>query len=416
MGAVRVIVIGGGAIGLGAGYKLQRRGAEVAVLERDRIGAGASLGNTGWVTPALGSIPIPGPGVIPQALRWMLHADSPFLIRPRPDPAFARWLWAFRAACARPRADAAMAALAAHNAGVLEALDRWRAQHVEFELHREGLIHAALSEAVATAEYDAYRRLRTHGFDVEVELLDGDQLRRREPALSPRVVAGLVSPGEWHVRPETLTAGLRAALERGGAEVREGFPVARLERRDGRWRAIGAAGEIEADRVVLAAGAWTGALARAVGWRLPLEPAKGYSVTAAGEGERPRHAVSMLEARVACSPFDGAVRLAGTLELRGHDLTLNRTRLGAVARAADSYLRWRPVDPELEWAGLRPLLPDCLPAIGAVPGRDGLFVSTGHGMSGITQAAASACALAPVVLGEPPPAELAALSPARFRR
>jgi D-amino-acid dehydrogenase len=411
---VKVAVIGGGVVGLGTAYELARAGAEVTLVERDRLGAGASSGNTGWVTPALCAVPVPGPGVVGQALKWMLRPDSPFLLRPRLDPGFAAWLWRFRSACAPARFSAGLQALVAHNRGAVGALLDWQAQGVEFESYREGTIFAALTEAALRNEHELYARLQAEGFPVEVELLSGDEAREREPALSDRVVAGLFSHGEWHVRPESLTAGLADAVRRCGCEVREGVTVTRLEREREGWRLATTSGEIDAERVVVTASVWSSDLLRPLGYRLPLEAAKGYSITATGEGTRPSHAVYLLEAKVACSPFADGVRLAGTLELAGRDLALNRTRVRAIERAAETYLRWRPVGPDLEWAGLRPLAPDGLPVIGAVPGCQGLFVSTGHGMAGITLAAVSAQLLSPLVLNGIEPRELAGLSPARF--
>jgi D-amino-acid dehydrogenase len=133
--------------------------------------------------------------------------------------------------------------------------------------------------------------------------------------------------------------------------------------------------------------------------RIRQEAAKGYSVTAEGEGTKPRLPLYFGEAKVGCSPFDGGVRLAGTLELAGIDLSVDRRRLDAVARSASTYLRdWRPVRPQLEWAGLRPLPADSLPLIGRAPGHPGLFVATGHGLLGVTLAPATGAALVPLVL------------------
>lgn len=411
---MRVTVVGGGAIGLGVAYELARSGAEVTVVERDRVGSGASLGNAGWIAPALCAVPLPAPGVVKQALKWMVRSDSPFLLRPRLDPAFATWLLQFAAASRPKRFARGLRALVAHNRGAVEALLAWQEQGVQFEAHREGMIFAALGEQAIHEEHALYVRLQAEGFPVDVELLDGNALREREPGLSDRVVGGIVSPSEWHVRPESLTAGLAEAVGRQGGIVLEEAAVSSLVPSGRGWRTETSAGAVESDRVVVATGIWAPSVLRSVGYRLPLEGAKGYSVTAVGEGLRPRHAVYLLEAKIGCSPFDGAVRLAGTLELAGLDLSLNRGRLEGLKRASSEYLRWRPTDPDLEWTGLRPFAPDGLPVIGGVPARPGLFVSTGHGMSGITLAAVSARLLAPYVLGGPEPAELVPLTPARF--
>jgi D-amino-acid dehydrogenase len=160
-------------------------------------------------------------------------------------------------------------------------------------------------------------------------------------------------------------------------------------------------GEFAAEQVVVANGVWSAGLLAGLGVHIPLEAAKGYSVTAVGSGTRPRHALYLTEARVGCSPFKEAVRLAGTLELAGIDLSLNERRVAAIVRAASAYLRdWRPEDLELEWAGLRPLTPKGLPLIGAVPGFSNLYLATGHAMLGVTLAPATGEALAPLVLDD----------------
>src|SRR4051812_15913317 len=105
---MRVGVVGGGVVGLGVAYELARAGAEVVVFERNRTGAAASLGNAGWITPALCAAPVPAPGVMGQAVRWMVHPSSPFLLRPRLDFGFLSWLWQFRKACSRAAFDAGM--------------------------------------------------------------------------------------------------------------------------------------------------------------------------------------------------------------------------------------------------------------------------------------------------------------------
>src|SRR4029078_13001249 len=92
--------------------------------------------------------------------------------------------------------------------------------------------------------------------------------------------------------------------------------------------------EVAADKVLVAAGAWTGRVLAPLGVKIRQEAAKGYSVTASGEGTRPRHALYLGAAKVGCSPFAGGVRLAGTLELAGIDLTLDRRRLAAVSNSA----------------------------------------------------------------------------------
>ena len=409
---MRIAVVGGGVIGLCAAHALAQAGAEVVVVERDRCGQAASLGNAGWVTPAL-SAPLPAPKVMGQSLRWMLTPDSPLLIRPRLSPSFLAWCWRFWRSSSPGRSRAGLETILALNRRTLELFDELRANGVEFEMHSTGLVFVGLTEDVLSDELRALTELGEAGYAGEIESLDRKALDLFEPALSDAVAGGFHAKAERYVRPETLTGGLTDRLAHMGVRLLEDSEVRGLSRR-GRWRVRTPHEELVVDGVVIAAGAWTARLLAPLGVHLPLEAAKGYSVTAVGRGTRPRHALYMLEAKVGCSPFQGAVRLAGTLELAGIDLSLNRRRIEAVVRAASTYLRdWQPEGVELEWAGLRPLMPDGLPVIGAVPGHDGLYVATGHGMLGVTLAPATAAALAPLILEG---RLLPVLEPLRFDR
>jgi len=117
------------------------------------------------------------------------------------------------------------------------------------------------------------------------------------------------------------------------------------------------------------------------------------------------------------TPFSGRLRLAGTMEFAGLDEAVNDVRVGAILRGPQAYLRdWEPpAGPLRPQAGMRPMTPDGLPAIGPFPGLGNTFVSTGHGMLGVTLAAGSALALTDLVLNGNRRPELAPFDPARFR-
>src|SRR5581483_6588899 len=134
---------------------------------------------------------------------------------------------------------------------------------------------------------------------------------------------------------------------------------------------------IEADRVVIAAGIRTRHLAAKIGIRLPLESAKGYSLTTATAGPPASHLIYFAETKTAYTPFDGGVRLAGLLELGATDTRVSAAAIRTLTRSARRFLAdWRPEGASAAWAGLRPLTPDGLPLIGPIPGRPGAFVAT----------------------------------------
>ena len=410
-------MVGGGVIGLATALALQRAGAQVVLVERDGCGEGASAGNTGWVTPAF-SAPLAAPGTIRRALRWMLDPSSPFLVRPRFDPAFLRWAWRFARSTTPTTYRAGIEALARLGERVFDDFDRLHDSGVEFEMRSPGLFFLAFDPR-ALAEYaHTLEALVGLGYpSTGVEELDGDAARTREPAIGAEIEAALFASLERYVRPESLCAGLLRAVRDAGVEVREHEEVVDLRPSGTRWLTVTPAEEIAADRVVVAAGAWSGRALRHIGESVPLEAAKGYSVTTRVEGPIAAHTLYFTEVKIAYTPFDGEVRLAGTLELAGLDTSLRRSRVELLRRSAARYLRdWRTDGQGQEWAGLRPVAADGLPVIGAVPNRPGVFLATGHGTLGITLAATTAVTLAPVVLGESDGRELAAFSPARFRR
>lgn len=403
---VRVAVVGGGVIGLSCAYSLARGGADVVVLERGRCGEGCSFANTGWICPSL-SAPLAAPKVMSRALLGMLRPNSPLLIQPRLSRTFLRWSWDFWRACAPARYRAATEATVEFLKPTFRLFDSLRAEGIDFELHRTGMVVAAVSEDGIREYANAIEDARRAGYEGPVVVLDADEVRRREPSLSDRVVGGIHVEAERYVRPEELTGGLARYLRAKGVAVMEGTDVRGVARRGRGWTLRTGEADVEADRVVLATGAWAPHLLAPLGIRISFEAAKGYSVTAIGEGTPPRHALYLAEAKVGGSPFGERVRFAGSFDLTGVDSSLRRRRIGAIMRAALPYLRdWRPKTTELQWAGLRPYPADNLPIVGPVPGHEGLYVATGHGRMGITMAPATGEAVRSLVLDERIPPEI----------
>lgn len=411
---VDVAVVGGGVVGLCSALDLARRGAEVAVLERSTCGAGASLRNGGWITTAL-STPLPEPGAAVHALMAMVQPRSPFMLRPRLDPALAAWIWRFWRSSSSRQWRRGLGHLVALNARTAQLFDELRDQGVEFEMHDTGLILVARTGKGLDHIRSLFAALAEVGHKGVTEECDSDELHAREPALAADVVGGIHALGERHVRPESLVSGLKEAATKAGVRILEQSEVTRLARSNGRWALSNGDAEHLSRRVVIAAGSWSRGLLHQLRINLRLEGAKGYSITAKGTGRAPAHSLYLTEAKVGFTPFHDASRLSGTLELGSLDSKLRRRRLDAIVASSSVYLDdWSPSSPTVEWAGVRPLAPDGLPLIGALPGQEGLFVATGHGMFGVTLAPGTASALTPLVLEDRMVPELEPFRPDRF--
>jgi D-amino-acid dehydrogenase len=379
--AMKIAVVGGGVIGLACAWELTRGGAEVVVYESETVGAGCSFGNAGWICPSIAA-PLPEPGMVREGVLQLLHRQAAFVLRPRLDPTFARWLWTFARSCRPGPFERGVRALQTLLDPTLELYDAYREAGVEFEMHETGLVLAGLTDEGLTP-YRHLRRMEEVGAEIE-------------PALDSSAVAGVLHGTiDRYVRPETLTAGLARSLRAAGAEIREHARVESLR-------------DVDADKVVVAAGLATPRLLPQV--RMPLIGARGYSIDVTGSGTPPVHALYLAEARIGISPFDGTVRVAGVFEIG-----TRKPRADAGARllaAAAPYLDgWQPTGAGTTWSDLRPATADGLPLIGEV--AQDLYVAAGHTMLGVTLAPATAALLAPLLLHGTRAPALAAFDPLR---
>ena len=395
---MRVIVVGGGAVGLCVAEALASRGAEVTVFERNRCGAGASAGNAGWITPSL-AIPVPGPGVIGESLRWLLNPSGPLWIRPTLSPAMLAWIARFISSCARPAYRRGLVALQQASAQAGPAFDRLAERGVEFELHDDPLLYPAFEQPELEHLWHVSDELRELGITQPLDRLSAGELRELEPALSEAVIGGLIARGDRRVRPEALCDGVADALVGDGVEVLEQSPVLALVRDASSWVVESRSVTRRADAVVVAGGVASAELLAALGLRLSIAAAKGYSRTYPSDPTGPRTALYLESPKVAVSAYDGAVRVSGTLELGARGLALSHRRLVAITEAAARAMPgWRmPARPN-DWAGMRSLSPDGLPFIGPVPGLDRLHLAAGHGTLGITLAPLTGELLATLLL------------------
>ncbi|HET6550583.1 MAG TPA: FAD-dependent oxidoreductase [Solirubrobacter sp.] len=393
-----VAVVGGGAVGASIALELARGGASVTLLERGpELAWGCSAGNAG-IVGASHVVPLAEPAAVRDGLRWMTRPDSPFFVRPRPQ--VLPWLLRFVAAATPPRVRrhrAVLRALATHSAA----------------------LHADLEQAGLDAGYrragllNVYRDPRAYGRALRDGGQDGSL-----PGLSPGFAGAVLEPDEAHCDPLRFVEAVGALAAAEGVDIRTGVEVLGLRRSNGRVSSLWTtAGELVADRVVLAAGVWTGELARSVGVRLPLEGGKGYHVDLeAGPGD-PELPVWLDESRVVITPLEGRLRLAGTLELTGTDRGVDARRVDAIVAAARRALPHLASRRTLEvWRGLRPCTPDGLPAIGRAPQVENAVLATGHGMWGLQLAPLTARLVAALVAGERPEHDLAPLRPDRFQR
>jgi D-amino-acid dehydrogenase len=417
-----VVVIGGGVIGLCSAFALRQRGVPVIVYAGIAPEQAASHVNAGWIVPTLAE-PVPAPGLIATSLRWMLRSDSPLYIDPRlmRQPDFLRWTLRFWQHCNATDYKAGMLATAAFGARSMDLYDALRAGGVEYEEHRDGLLFAYRSAETLEQDYAALEPIRRFGFEM-TPILNGSAVRDLEPALAEAVTGGYWLPQERTVRPDTLVQGLRAALQQHDVEIRD-VQVSGIETSGARASAVFAEGERQpASQIVVAAGAWTAGLLRPLRVPVPVTAGKGYSIDLAPQplAEPVRRPLYLHETRVAITPMNGMIRLAGTMEFSGINHTLRQERIAAIARNAAWAIRaWPDPTPTSGpgvrvWTGMRPMTPDGLPVIGWLPGYRDIAVASGHAMMGVTLAPATGESVADLLTTGVLPDVARPFDPARF--
>lgn len=379
-----VAVIGGGVIGVCSAYFLAQKGLQVILIEKGEVASGCSDANGGLIVPSH-AVPLASPGALGDGLRWLLDPESPFYIKPRLDPDLFAWLVRFTLASRQDvllRSLPVLRDLLFASAALYEELAH--TTDFEFGYKADGSLWVCLSAERLEHEKKEVRLLER--FNIPVEVLSRDEVHEREPALLPQVIGGVFYPNDGHIDPHRFVTGLAGQAQSLGVDIRTQTDVIGFESSNGRiTRILTTRGDIHAREIVLAAGSWSPEIARALRLPIPIQAAKGYSITLENPDPSPRLPLLFAEARVVVNPLGNALRLAGTLELAGMDFSINMRRVEAMRRGSSAYLPGLAEAKVLEiWRGLRPCTPDGLPIISRSEAFTNLVVAAGHAMLGMS--------------------------------
>ncbi|MBB5689777.1 FAD-dependent oxidoreductase [Roseomonas alkaliterrae] len=408
----RVIVIGGGIVGLCVAWHLARRGLRPLVLEAWRAHA-AYTGNAGAISH--GSVaPLAMPGVLRQVPKMLtdregaLHIPARYWLKAMP------WLLRFVASARPAQVEAAAGAMASLLFGALERHREILAAEGALDLIREqGQLYVYRSAEQMAKDEPALALRRRHGQRMEV--LDRAALAALEPEIAPAYQAGLFLPDHGSsVNPARFARVVAEGVRRMGGEIREA--EVRAITTEGR-RVIGVAtdaGDLPADRVVLAAGAWSARLLAPLGIRVPLETQRGYHVMLPDAGVRLSRVVSPYDRKVFITPMEEGLRVAGTVEFGGLDAPPNEARALLLLKDLRQVFPHARTEGFTTWMGHRPCLPDSLPVMGPVKAWKGLWCAFGHGHLGLTGAAPTGALVAAAMAGEKPNFDFAPFAAERF--
>lgn len=421
---MKVVVLGGGVIGVTTAWALLRQGADVTLVDRQNgVAMETSFANAGQVSPGY-STPWAAPGIPLKALKWLFQAHAPLAIRPDGTLFQWRWMAAMLANCSADRYAVNKERMMRLSEYSRDCLRAWRAETgIAYDARSQGTLQLFRSQAQLDAAARDVAVLQECG--VPFELLDAAGVSLAEPALSKAQVpisGGLRLPNDETGDCHLFTRQLAERASALGLKLRmscsvqtfvlEGDRVTGLQLRD----ATGAPGEkLQADAVVLAAGSYSRDLLLPLGLDIPVYPVKGYSLTMplSDASMAPQSTVLDETYKIALTRLGDRLRVGGMAELAGFDLRLNTRRRATLEKVTRELFPGGDLTQAQFWTGLRPMTPDGTPLVGATP-LNGLYLNTGHGTLGWTMACGSAQLLADVMSGRQPAIRTEGLDMSRY--
>ena len=409
-----VTIIGGGIVGVASALALQADGHAVTLIDRGNLEAAASFGNCGLL--AVGEVvPISKPGVLTKIPKWLADPKGPLYVRPSALvtqlPWLLRFLWAGRASRVREIA-AGMAPL------LQRAGDDWRAAFADAGMPDALIPSENLFAMNARSDYEAdqftWGLRQLHGFGHR--FVDRDELRQMEPALGGPITCGVLAKGWLQFSdPGAILSGLLALFAGRGGRLVTG-DATRIETTGDRATAVHLADgqRLAVETLVLAAGAWSGKLARNLGLRIPVAALQGYHHQLPRPGAALNRPVLYSNGGFVLTPLTSGLRIGGTIEVAGQDPKPDFRRADILAEKAKVILPSLDTTGGTQWMGPRPFMPDTMPVIGKAPGQANVVLAFGHGQVGQTLGATTGRIVADLVSGRRPPVDLSPYRPTRF--
>ena len=423
---MRVIVLGSGLLGVSSAWYLSQLGHEVTVIDRQAAPAAETSHANGGQISVSHAEPWANPSAPLKVLKWLGKEDAPLLFRLRADPAQWAWCLRFLRECtpARTRHNIAqIVRLGTYSRAMLQQLRDDTG--IDYDQRTQGILHFYTSEQEFDSALEPSRQMRELGCDRQV--ISAERAIEIEPALAPmrsQLAGATYTAEDESGDAHKFTVALAKRCEERGVRFLMGHHITRLVQDQGRITDVevtdpqGNFLRLKADSFVLAAGSFSPALVAPLGLRLPIYPAKGYSVTLPVVDASRAYEVSLTDdefklvfSRYTSASESGApqdrLRIAGTAELGGYDRHLNEERCQAIVRRVQQLF---PGAADLNgaefWSGLRPATPSNVPLIGQSR-ISNLFLNTGHGTLGWTHACGSGKALADIVSGRLPEVDFA---------
>ena len=410
----KVIVLGGGVIGLCSAYYLKDSGFEVTILDKGDFSSGTSFGNAGMIVPSH-FVPLAQPGIIAKGIKWMFDAEGPFYVKPRFSWSLLDWGWKFYQHSSEKHVQGAAQLLKELNLESKKLYVSLCDQLEDIKIDEKGLImycqtQRGLDEEVALAD-------QAMKLGLKAIVMDNQQLNDLDSNLTLDVKGGVYFPGDAFFSPKLFLEKLKSDLKAAGVKMVSHVDNLKFVVDEDLKSIDTNQGLFSADQFVISAGVWTGKLAQFLGLNIPMQPGKGYSFTLEHPIETPSICSILTEAKVAVTPMLEGLRFAGTMEIGALNFNVDQRRVHGIKKSIGKYFpsfKMTDFNEAKIWTGLRPCSPDGLPYIGRTKKLPNVLLATGHGMMGMSLGPITGKFIAEIADNQSPGIEISKLAVERF--
>ena len=403
----KVVIIGGGIMGVCSAYFLKKEGHEVTLIDKSNFSSGASYVNAGYITPSH-IISLAAPGIITKGLKWMFNPASPFYVKPRLDKDFLQWAWAFKRSSTKQKVAQSIPVIKDINILSRELYVAMKSSRdLDFHYDHKGLLMAYKHDKAGEQEWEVGKKAIKLG--LKVENLTAKEVEVLEPKANLNIKGAVYFHSDAHMTPGGFMKNMLSYLKENGVAILAGEEVKDIVvSNKSITKLITDKREILADEFVMAAGSWSPLISKKLGIKMLLQPGKGYRINVTQETNITIPAV-LLEAKVAVTPMNGFTRFSGTMEIDKINHKINPIRVNAIANSASEYyhgLQISTQDKEAAQCGLRPVTPDGLPYIGRTSQYKNLTFATGHAMMGWSLGPATGKLVSEIISDQKPSLDL----------
>lgn len=410
----KIIIIGGGIIGLSCAYFLTKSGHQVTVIDQSKMNGGASYVNAGYLSPSH-LVPLAAPGVMKQGLKWMFNPKSPLYIKPRLNPDFLKWSFAFNASCNQKHVDRSvpvMKDIAVLGRDLYHQIKQ--EEGFAFQLEKKGLLMLCRTEEALHHENELAQIAVKEG--LVARTISSKEVQEMMPETAMDIVGASYFECDHHTTPGDFMQEMKAHLIAKGVRFRQEEKVIDFEINLGKIISVQTDKEtLTADEFVLAAGSWTSTLSRKLNLNLLLQAGKGYRIQTTRETGITYPSI-LAEAKIAITPMNEFTRFAGTMEIAGINHKINTKRVDSIAEGVSKYfpeVQISEKEKENAACGLRPVSPDGMPYIGKSAKCKNLTLATGHAMMGWSLGPSTGKLVQEIIDEEKPSLDLKAFHPDR---